>query len=149
MQNPPQQQSQPVAAKKVIFVLVVVLVAGVLGVISWSNAVTHPQNISVVNGSVDVSAGATQSFTFSVPQGAMTARVSGSFSVSTGSGSDIKVYVYDSYGTVLYSSGQVPVGVLDVPLPSGPYSLVFDNTFSTASAKTVQAQATLSYIPPP
>ncbi len=144
----PAQRAQPVKSRRKIWVtvLVIVLVVGGFGAVLALNAIAHPaQNVSVVNGTVNVSPGLTRSFTFTVPSGATNAHVIGSFSASGGSGNDVTVYVNDSYGGILYIRGYVSTGNFDVQLGSGyTYSLIFDNA-STVSTKTVQAQATLSY----
>jgi hypothetical protein len=126
----------------IIAVVAAVVIAGLV-----ANQALHPPfSASIVNKMITVSPGTTQKFTFSIPYGASNAHVSGTFSATGGSGNDIIVYVSDSYGTTLYNSGQVSNGSFNVNLtPGSNYSLVFDNTFSTVSSKTVTAQATLNY----
>jgi hypothetical protein len=135
-------------SKNVLFVIVIiVVVVGVIAAALAANYVAHPLvSTSVVNGQVTVGPGSTKSFTVAVPLGATGAHISGSFTATGGGGNDIIAYVKDSYGNVLYNSGQVTTGNFDVQLVSGStYSLVFDNTFSTVSTKTVSAQANLNY----
>ncbi|OLD14722.1 MAG: hypothetical protein AUF79_02800 [Crenarchaeota archaeon 13_1_20CM_2_51_8] len=130
-----------------IFIVVIILAVVILGGVFAANYGLHPPiSTSVVNGVVTVSPATTQKYTFLVPDGATNAHVTGSFTATGGSGNDIIVYVKDSSGYSLYNSGQVSTGSFSVQLLSGStYSLVFDNTFSTVSTKTVNAQSTLSY----
>ena len=141
----PTTPKKPFPILRVIITIVVVV--GIIAVALAANYVAHPPvSTSVVNGQVTVGPGSTKSFTFAVPSGATSAHVSGSFTASGGGGNDIIAYVKDSYGNSLYSSGQVSTGNFDVQLVSGStYSLVFDNTFSTVSTKTISAQANLNY----
>jgi hypothetical protein len=126
----------------IIVVIAAVVVAGLVA----NQALHPPVSTSIVSNTITVAPGTTQKFTFSVPAGASNARISGTFSATGGSGNDIIGYVLDSYGNVLYNSGQVTTGNFNVNLtPGSNYSLVFDNTFSTVSSKTVTAQATLNY----
>jgi sRNA-binding regulator protein Hfq len=134
--------SRPVLLGVIIIVLVVALVAAYS-----ANLAAHPLvATSIVNSTITVGPGTIQKYTFSVPNGATNAHVSGTFFATGGSGNDIIVHVYDVNGNALYSSGQVSTGNFNVNLSSGSnYSLVFDNTFSTVSPKSVTAQATLNY----
>ena len=139
---------KPFLSKPIIIVviIVVVVVVAVVAVLAANLALHPPVSTSIVSNTITVGAGTTQKFTFSVPDGASNAHVSGTFSAAGGSGNDIIVYVDNSYGNALYNSGQVSTGNFNVNLsPSSNYSLVFDNTFSTVSSKTVTAQATLNY----
>lgn len=83
-------------------------------------------------------------------------RVTGRFNASGGSGNDVQVVLAseDDYtnwkngheAKVLYGSGKITVGQLDVAIPSsGTYYLAFSNTFSAMSAKTVLADIKLTY----
>jgi hypothetical protein len=130
-----------------ITIIIVIIIVGIVAVAIVANYVAHPPvSTSIVDSPVNVAPGTTQQFTISIPNSATNALVSGTFSTTGGSGNDIIVYVYDSYGNVLYTSGQVSAGSFSVSLSGGSnYSLVFDNTFSTVSSKTVNAQATLTY----
>jgi hypothetical protein len=84
--------------------------------------------------------------------------VSGSFTASGGSGNDIIVYLFDdreffaryhnkkSYvGQVIYDSGQVTTGTINVPVPVGSLHLVLDNRFSVISSKQVSAKIDLQW----
>ncbi len=123
----------------------IILVAVVAGFAV--NSLLHPRvTLPVVNDVIVVNPGTNQTFTAAVPQGATNARLTGTFTASGGSGNDIKVYVLAGPGNLLYNSGQVSTGNIDVSLSSGlTYTLVFDNTFSAVSQKTVNASATLSF----
>lgn len=124
----------------------IVILVVVVGLIVSYAFLLHPlQTITVVNTQITVSPGTSQRFSFSVPSGATNAHVHGSFSAAGGSGNDIIVHVKDSGGYDYYNSGQVTTSNFDVNLYAGSYTLVFDNTFSALTTKTVQAQATLNY----
>ena len=147
-----------------VFVLVIVIVAAVVasGIINnktgnLSESV-GPKTVPLARGGVlDVKVSDYDYYVFPVPKGASNPVVNGSFSVTSGSGNEINVYLMDepnwlqwwtghSDFTMLYNSGQVSTGVLDVDLPSnGTYYLVFDNQFST-SAKTISTNISLEYV---
>jgi hypothetical protein len=143
----PTPTKKPFPKNILVGIVIIVVVVGVVVATLAVNYAAHPPvSASVVNGQVTVGPGSTKKYTFAVPLGATSAHVSGSFTATGGGGNDIVAYVLDSYGNALYNSGQVSTGNFDVQLMSGStYSLVFDNTFSTVSTKTVNAQATLNY----
>jgi hypothetical protein len=73
-----------------------------------------------------------------------------------GSGNDVEVLLADEDNftnwrnrhpaQVLYQSGKVTVGEIDVPINTpGNYYLVFNNAFSAFAAKTVEANVELRY----
>ena len=114
------------------------------------------QTVNVVSGSVAVNADSSSYTSFSVPSGVSDPTLQGSFTASGGSGNDIKVYVMDQtdyinwenghQASTYYNSGQVTTGNIDVALSAGgTYYIVFDNTFSIFSSKTVSAQINLTY----
>ena len=116
---------------------------------------THTTNI--VNGLVTVNANSYEEYTFTIPSGASSIQVSGSFTASGGSGNDIKVLIVDQSDFVnwenghtcqcYYQSGQETTGSISASLPSsGTYVLVYDNTFSLFSQKNVNTQVNLSYV---
>jgi len=144
----PPTPKKPFLSKPVIatIIVIVVIAAAAVAILAANQALHPPVSTSIVSNTITVAPGTTQKFTFSVPAGASNAHISGTFSATGGSGNDIIVYVSDSYGNALYNSGQVTTGNFNVNLTAGSnYSLVFDNTFSTVSSKTVTAQATLNY----
>jgi endogenous inhibitor of DNA gyrase (YacG/DUF329 family) len=114
------------------------------------------QTVNVVSGSVAVNALTHTDYSFTVPSGVSNPVLQGSFTASGGSGNDIKVYVMDQtdyvnwenghQASTYYNSGQVTTGNIDVALSAGgTYYIVFDNTFSIFSSKTVSAQINLTY----
>lgn len=67
-------------------------------------------------------------------------QVSGSISVSGGSGNDINFYVTDPSGAQVYAAGRVSGGGNTFAFSadtSGAYTLHFDNSFSILSSKSV------------
>ena len=112
----------------------------------------------IINGLITVSPGDYNYYLFSVPSGATQAHVKGFFTASGGSGNDIYLYIMDRIDfinwqnghtvNVYYNSGKVTTDNFDIYIPSGQmYYLVFSNTFSTFSTKTVSATVTLIYTP--
>lgn len=95
---------------------------------------------------------------FSVPADAANVSVTGHFTASGGTGNDIEAYILTADGFVnfqnghqatnCYDSGRVTQGTVNVNLPSGAaqYYLVFNNSFSLLSSKSVQASVTLNYM---
>jgi hypothetical protein len=110
---------------------------------------------SVVNGDISVGAGQYEDYQFTVPDGASNAQLAGNFIASGGSGNDILVLVLDQTDfvnwqnghsvTTYYNSGQLTTSSISASLPSGVYYLIYSNTFSTFSSKTVNTDATLTY----
>jgi hypothetical protein len=91
-----------------------------------------------------------------VPPGAGSVHLRGSFIARGGMDDDIEAYVFSDEefmnwqnshsAETLYTSGKVTVGKFNINLPdSGTYYLVFDNTSSLFTQKTVRVNATLSY----
>jgi hypothetical protein len=87
------------------------------------------------------------------------ARVVGSFRASGGSGNDVQVvlaeesewenWVNGHEARVLYSTGRITTGKIDVPIAeAGTYYLAFSNAFSTFSEKDVFAEVELRYLTP-
>ena len=112
--------------------------------------------INVASGSTAVNARTYTGYSFSVPSDASNPVLQGSFTASGGSGNDIKVYVMDQTDYVNwennhqaytnYNSGQVTTGNINISLSAGTtYNIVFDNSFSLLSSKTVSAQIDLTY----
>jgi hypothetical protein len=116
-----------------------------------------PYTIQVVNGIANVAAGTYLDYKFNIPSGASNISISGTLTAQGGSGNDIKVYIFgstdfDNYKngndfTALYQSGQVKSTSISANIPSsGTYYLVLDNKFSTTTDKTVNIQATYTYL---
>lgn len=116
-----------------------------------------PQTLNLVNGTITVSAGKHYDVSFTIDASRMqNAVVSGSFAVSGGSGNDVIAFImddvaYTNWGhghsvNVLYNSGQVTTGVINVPIAtSGQYYLIYSNTFSTFSSKQVSTKVDLKW----
>jgi hypothetical protein len=70
-------------------------------------------------------------------------QVTGSVSVTGGSGNDVIFYIMDPSGAKIYSAGKISGGTTFsfTATQNGAYTLVFDNSFSIFSAK----QVTVSY----
>ncbi len=84
------------------------------------------------------------------------AHLKGRFTASGGSGNDVQVVLAaeDEHvnwknghvAKVLYSSGKITIGTLDVPISrSGIYYLAISNTFSAVSTKSVLSEVVLTY----
>ena len=111
---------------------------------------------NVVNGQISVSAGQSEDYQITVPDGASNAQLTGNFQASGGSGNDIIVMVMDQTDFVnwqnghqvstLYNSGQLTTASVSASLPgSGTYYLVYSNAFSTFSSKSVNTQVNLTF----
>lgn len=97
------------------------------------------------------------SYDFTVPSGSVGVVVSGEFSATGDSSSDIEVYVFKDdafvnwqYGyspSAYYSSSRVIKGDINAELPAGAgtYYVVFNNKFSPRTTKSVQSEVTLHY----
>jgi ribosomal protein L40E len=97
------------------------------------------------------------SYEFTVPSGSVGVVVSGEFTATGGSSSDIEVYVLKDdafvnwqYGyapSAYYSSSRVIKGDINAELPAGAgtYYVVFNNNFSPRTTKSVQSEVTLHY----
>jgi hypothetical protein len=116
---------------------------------------TH--TIQVVNGTVNVGAGAYLDYPFVIPSNSSSIHVSGMFTVQEGSGGVI-VYIFDStnfdnyednsYYGALYQSSQTTTSPISSNLDSnGTYYLVLDNTLATFN-QTVNIQANATYVTP-
>ncbi len=165
----PQYQApyQPAPAKSnknliIAIVIIVVIVGAIVAGIALYTVVntfssTAPHSLSIVNGPITVQPSQYNYYMLTVPSGARSVSVDVSFTASGGSGNDIEVYVVDQTNyvnwqnghaaTAYYDSGQVTTDTTIVSLPGGgTYYLVYSNTFSSVSSKTVQTTANLSYV---
>ncbi len=125
---------------------------GGLGGTSYTTVTT-----TVFSGSAAVNPNSYYYISFSVPSGAIDVALTGSLTAAGGSGNDVKVYVVDYSDFVnyenghsfsaYYSTGQETAFNVNVGLPSGAgtYYVIFDNTFSIFSSKTVTGTLTLTY----
>ncbi len=116
-----------------------------------------PQSSNLINGNIVITPGDYYDIPFSVDTGEMQdIKVVGSFEASGGSSNDIEAAILDDMtfinwingqqGTALYNSGKITLAEIDVSITtSGKYHLVFSNTFSTVSSKTVSAKVDLHW----
>ena len=160
-QTSPDKQSTSHKRNKVLLA-VIVAVAAIIVVAyfihqSSIQPVSTPIARPIVKGNLTVNAGSYVSRNFTVPSMISNARVDGTFTVSGGSQTTIKVYVMDSanfadwqngrQASRYYDSGEANSGNVTATLPSaGTYYLVYDNTFSTAS-KNMTVSADFLYFP--
>lgn len=107
---------------------------------------TRPgDGVPLVNETFSVPAGAAKWWRFTVPDG-MTCRVEGDFHARGGGGNDIEVGITDENGAnghagrFWYQSGKATTGNIDVQLGPGTYYIVFSNSFSLFSQKTISAR---------
>jgi hypothetical protein len=147
----------------VIFAVVVVAVILIFAFISLSGMFggsffpfRRHYTVTLLSGSMAVNAPSYSYVQFEVPNGATDVTVTGNFVASGGMGNDIKVYIMSStdflnwqnghQASAYYDSGKVTAGDLSLSLPAGQsYYLIFDNTFSIISGKTVSGTITLTY----
>ncbi len=166
----PSHRNRNVGIAAVVVVLILAIVIGfsasgfsvtqshtVTSVVLVTQQQTTQVSNNVVNGMVTIGARNYQYYQITVPSGAISPSVSGSFTASGGSGNDIKIYVMDNTNYVnwqnghsastYYTSGQTTTGSISAQLPSGAgtYYLVYDNTFSLLSTKNVDTQVNLVY----
>jgi hypothetical protein len=158
----------------VVVVVVVAFIGGLIGASLMSaqqssGSYTQPrlvqQTETVFSGSAAVNPGTYYVISFTVPNGANNVVLSGTLIASGGSGNDIRVYVFDytnlinwengHQASAYYSTGQETAFSISVQLPSvvvgggtATYYVVFDNTFSTFSGKTVTGTLTVTYYVP-
>jgi hypothetical protein len=97
------------------------------------------------------------SYEFTVPSGSVNVAVTGEFTATGNSSSDIEVCVFKDDAFVswqggyspsaYYSSSRVIKGDVNAELPAGAgtYYVVFNNNFSPRTTKSVQSEVTLHY----
>jgi hypothetical protein len=126
-----------------------------------SSTVLAPLAISsqVVNGTVSVSAGNYTYYQVSIPASASNVTFSGSFTTSGGGGNDIEVLIMDqsnfaswqhgglpaATASKHYDSGQTTAGSFSLGCLPGTYFVVYSDTFSSASSKTVNTMVSVMY----
>ena len=135
-------------------IIAVVLVIAISTSFSGCNT---PQSSNLINEIIVVAAGDYYDIPFSVDTSEMqNVRVVGYFAASGGTGNDIEVAILDDMtftnwinghqGTSLYNSGKIMAVEIDVSITtSGKYHLVFSNTFSIVSSKTVSSRIDLNW----
>jgi hypothetical protein len=81
-----------------------------------------------------------------VVNGQQGATLEGTYSITGGTGSDVGVALIGPNNTVIVNSGRVTgSGQFRLRLPRGRYALLFDNRFSTFTAKSVTPDLTVTY----
>lgn len=109
-----------------------------------------PREQVLLNEVVSVQAHTERHYSFTLNRGAL---LRGDFRAFGGTGNDIIVLVMNADSYVnwsnghkvnpLYDSGQVTVGNISVNLSPGTYYVVFDNSFSVVTNKSVEAHLKL------
>jgi len=124
-----------------------------------SSSALRPFRKSLLLGSVAVSPLQYRYWKFEVSDTMVNARVIGSFHASGGFGNDIETVLAEwdqcenwlngHQAHVLYVSGKVTNGVLDVPIQrAGTYCLAFSNKMALVSSKTVSGDIALRSLIP-
>ena len=95
--SPSKSNTGLIIAIVLIVVVVVAVIGGVLALGFYNAAKSAPtqQSSNIVNGLITVQPGGYNYYQFTVPAGATTVSVTGSFTASGGSGNDIDVFVTD------------------------------------------------------
>lgn len=120
-------------------------------------SMTPPHTIDVADREFTIEASSGVHFKFTVPAGATSVRLEGSFSATGGGSNDVEVALFSNDEFVnsqaqqpaksLYDSGRTTQGTLNVLLPAdaATYYLVFSNNFPLSTPKVVQASIRLHY----
>lgn len=144
-------------AIKFVGIGIAIMIIGIITIVWLVSTVALPQHTQqLTNGLITINARTSNYVQFSAPDNAINPTVSGKFAASGGSGNDIAVMILsqDDFtnwqnghaSTAYYSSGKATVGTINVTVPSGQtLYLVFDNTFSVLSAKSVNSNIVLTY----
>jgi hypothetical protein len=114
----------------------------------------------ILNGSAAIEAVSWMHYPVTVTPAMLHPRIVGRVTATGGTGDDIIVAVLSDAdftnwskghrGTALYNSGQVTTADVKVSIPDpGEYVVVFDNKFSTMTAKTVAGKLRLVWDDPP
>lgn len=115
-----------------------------VGLMSFSDVLSETLVESRYTDMITVPAGRRVPFTIRVPQQGGT--LSGSFAVAGGAGNDVVVSVIGpGQQLVLQPTLAKVTGTLKLHLAGGVYSLIFDNTRSIVSAKSINPNLTLRY----
>lgn len=100
----------------------------------------------VYDGTMLVENLSNRSVDFEVEDDMQNVRVWGWFTATGGSGNDIIVKVVNPKGADVYNSGKVQSDSFDLTVVSdGSYRVVWDNTFSMLSEKTVTSRVDFEY----
>ncbi len=111
---------------------------------------TPPIEIVGAGAAIDIAAGEYRSYSFQVANRAV---VTGRFQARGGRQNDIETYILDYDGflnwtnghgaSAYYNSGRLTTGSIEAPLSAGTYYLVFNNRYSRADDKLVEASIQL------
>jgi hypothetical protein len=117
----------------------------------------RPFSQKLMNETFEVPALSWRVWTLQVNQASVNPHLVGTFQAAGGMGNDIQVVVAEEPefqnwinghpAAVLYGTGRVTTGRLDVPIPKpGSYVIAFSNKFSLLSRKSVAANIDLQYL---
>jgi len=151
MSNESSQDNSHRPSKKMLAIVAVTLIGilavAVIAVLAWQNQnqpFPTPAVFPIMEGNFTVNAGSYKDYNFTVPSDFSRVWVGGTFTVSDGAVSGIRVYIMDSANFTNWQNGQIANNYYDsgqansgnvttTTLLSRTYYLVFDNTFSAAS----------------
>lgn len=159
----PPSQPRPSRTRLLIVLGVVVIVVVAVGATILAYRPQNPlfvgprpHTATVVEGQLNLLT-SYYAANFTVPSGATQISVNVTFTAQGGSGNDIRFYAFTRDNFLRWTNHQAYVAIREtgqitsfnevISLPSpGSYSVVYDNSFSTFSTKTVQTKATLTYL---
>lgn len=118
---------------------------------------TQTTTTNILNGSIEIPPLHFEYYNLTIAPQYVNTFITGNFSITgTGSDNSARVFVFNSTnfqifqanGTIknpIYTSGSVSSGTLDIQLPrgGGQYVLLFDNTFDSATPKTLVSKLNL------
>jgi hypothetical protein len=152
------EQKKSHTARNITIVVIMVLLVLIFGFIAYNSyqRSSPPTFTETLSGTITVDPLAYRYLTITVPSGASDPILSIYFIAQGGTRNDIRCFVMDETNFIdwrnghpafiLYVSGQVPTAKGQISLPGpGTYYIVFDNTFSVFSSKTVNYSITLKY----
>lgn len=142
-----------------VLLIIAIIVGGIIVAYKPQNPLgvgPRSQSVTVLNGQLNLFT-SYYAANFTVPSGAQQIKISVAFTASGGSGNDIKFFVLTQEQffkwanrqpyLAIRQTGQITSFNEDISLPSsGDYTLVYDNSFSFFTSKTVQTTATLTYL---
>ena len=121
------------------------------------NLLTTSETAAIIPATFSLNPHSFAAYKFTVPASASNVVLSGQFKAAGGPANEVEVHVLadaafaawqSGYSTsTYYSSGRVPQGDINAPLPpgAGSYYIVFSNKFSPRIAKAVQTDVNLRY----
>jgi hypothetical protein len=123
---------------------------------SRSVSAVMPRTVEIADSEFPIEAASGLNLKFSVPAGAKSVRLEGTFK-PTGGSNDVAVFLFSEEefvkgqsnqpASALYESGRTQSGTIDVALPpgAGTYFVVFSNNFPLSTPKVVQASLRLHF----